>query len=245
MMKRDCEPGLRLVEHLCGRIKSFPSVKREATFSSFSLPSVLPRSPAHPSISHFLVMQNHDLHSCFPLPSAFTHVQISSVLKNAASAIISRLATSFFLFLATTFWTSMVCTVITSVAFQSTWVWFLVSSTPLKLLPKVTIELQDTQSNRCLSRVLPPTHPSIAHTPSGTSQSPGGCSPFWLLYHLGFWVPDSPVGVLRGLTKSLLSHPVFSLCHSFNGLLCSEDSPALLRLSPTFYQTQLHSATRL
>lgn len=50
-------------------------------------------------------------------------------------------------------------------------------------------------------------------------------------------VPDPPVGVLRVLTKSLLSHPVFSLCHSFNRLLYSEDSPALLRLYPTFYQT--------
>ena len=59
------------------------------------------------------------------------------------------------------------------------------------------------------------------------------------LVALSAWVlvPDPPVGVLRVLTKSLVSHPVFSLCHSFSRLLCSEDSPALLRLYPTFYQT--------
>lgn len=52
------------------------------------------------------------------------------------------------------------------------------------------------------------------------------------------------VGVLRVLIKSLLSHSIFSLaqtilsfCHSFNSLLCFEDSPTLLRLCPAFYQT--------
>ena len=166
------------------------------------------------------------------------------MLKNAAFAIISRLATSFFLFLATTFWTSMVCILVTSVAFQSAWAWLLLSSMPLKLLPKVTIELQDTKSNRCLPRVLPPTRPSIAHTPSATSQSPGGCSPFWLLYQLGFWYLTLLLGSWE-FWPSLWFLTLFSLFAT-----ASVDF-YVLRTLQLFWDSiqlstrQLHSATRL
>ena len=57
MIKRVCEPGLRRVKQISGCIVSFPSVKTEAAFFSFF---------SHPIISQLLMVEIHDLRSCFP-----------------------------------------------------------------------------------------------------------------------------------------------------------------------------------
>lgn len=129
-------------------------------------------------------------------------------------------------------------------------VWLLFSSMPLTLLPKLIKKLQDTKSSQRLYYVLPPQDCPLSF---GTSPSPGVCSPFWplpsLLCYFEFWYLTLLLGALGFWIKFLLSHSIISLvqiifflCHSFNSLLCSEDSPALLRLSVQLSTRQLHLA---